>query len=182
MRGFFAPREFKIDVDYFPLLSEIKAWVDSRPVCDSILFLDDNQFKPIVRNNQPFSPSSMYPYAFIKSLPATLETRIYQLLPVNIRTEFGVLPHHVRIFCNKTSLDWHTDAPYRHRAINIAVSDAIGDSKTRYLVKNPADDTTKEFQYQFKTGYIVDINSQHKVETEFVNPVDLRLLISFSID
>lgn len=178
----FKPITFEIESSYRPLLVEIRDWVHSRPKCDFISFKDDGKFQPILVNNQIFEMTAGYPYAFIRSIPARFSDRIMELIPATAKLEFGLNESQLRLFCNLSSLDWHTDAPYRHRALNIAVSDAIGDTTTRYLVRSTPEDLGSEcsFQYEYQKAYIVDIEAPHCVISDFHSPGP-RTLISFSI-
>lgn len=178
---FFPPVEFTIDREYLPLLRATREWVLSSPTCDYIRFFNDDQFKPELCNAMKFAMSDDYPYAFIRSFPQDILEGMYELIPEKIRTEYSVKREHARLFCNTGSLDWHTDAPYRTRAINIAVSDSLGDTTSSYTVRDPGNQQEPTFQYKYQSGYVVDIANLHKIDTTFHTAHRPRILFSFSI-
>jgi hypothetical protein len=179
--AFFAPRVFNINKEYLPLLEMTRDWVSTEPVCDHIVFFNDGLFQPQMRNASSFSVDSDFPYAFIRTFPEQILHGMLDLIPSAIREEFRIRPEHARIFCNFTSLDWHSDAPYRTRAINIAVSDSLGDTSSKYTVKSPITDSEHGFTYEYGRGYAVDIANLHRIYTNFLNSRRPRILFSFSI-
>lgn len=178
---FFAPRAFNTNKEHLNLLEMTRAWVSTEPICDHIVFFNDGLFQPQMRNASRFSINSDFPYAFIRSFPEKILRGMLDLIPSSIKEELRVRPEHARLFCNFTSLDWHSDAPYRTRAINIAVSDSLGDTISKYTVKDPMTDSEQGFTYEYGRGYIVDIANLHRIDTTFLNPRRPRILFSFSI-
>ena len=178
---FYPPVEFAINREYTDLLKTARDWVQSSPICDYIRFFNDDQFKPEMCNAMRFAMSDDYPYAFIRSFPQEIFDGMYELIPKQIREEYGVKPEHARLFCNTGPLDWHSDAPYRNRAINIAVSDSLGDTKSSYTVRSPDPSQEYSFEYKYQRGYVVDIANLHKIDTTFNNSKRPRVLFSFSI-
>lgn len=182
---FFPPVEFAINLDYLPLLHKTRDWVRSSPTCDYIRFFNNDQFKPEMCNATKFMMNDDYPYAFIRTFPLEILEGMYELVPEVIRKQYSVRREHARLFCNTGSLDWHTDAPYRTRAINIAVSDSLGDTTSSYTVRHPDRNSKGQseftFQYRYQSGYVVDIANLHRIDTTFHTPTKPRILFSFSI-
>lgn len=171
--------QFDIPDDYHQLLIQIKSWVMTKPICDHVIFHDNYSFKPQFIHAQKFDVNPSKPYGFIHTIPENLKRDLFQLFTKNWPYNHSLHVDNLRIFCNALDLPWHTDAPYRRKAINLAVSDVLGDTKSVFSFKD--DNEVKNFRYEYGKAYIVDIEADHQLCTQFIN-TDIRIAVTLNIN
>jgi hypothetical protein len=93
-----------------------------------------------------------------------------------------VVPEIVRLFLTDSDVPPHTDVPYRHGAVNLAISDAMGFTKSSLYFGNDANRFLSDpgFQYEYGKVYFVNTSQIHYVKSEFC-VTSTRLVASASL-
>jgi len=93
-----------------------------------------------------------------------------------------VSPNIVRLFLTDADVPPHSDVPYRHGAVNLAISDAMGFTKSSLYFGNDSSRFLSDpgFQYEYGKVYFVNTSQIHYVRSEFCI-TSTRLIASASL-